>query len=178
MKTSSKVWVALVVVAIIAIGGYLYPKVQQLVGANPGPDVDSECASQNGLETCKVRKGLTLATTTPCSVRSPTGTSTLVYTSLQITTATSTVTTWTLATSTNAFATTSALNAAYTLASGAEGSVQFTGTTTELGVNFEDFNTHDLLPPNSWVVWGVAGIGTSMSNALLLGTCSAEFNTL
>lgn len=37
MNSVQKVWVALIVVALIAIGGYFYPTVQRLAGAIEGP---------------------------------------------------------------------------------------------------------------------------------------------
>ena len=79
--------VLVVILVIATAGAYLYPKVSPVaeprVGANPGPDSQSECTSQNGLITCSTNKGLTLASTT-CSIRSPNATSTLVFGSLQV----------------------------------------------------------------------------------------------
>lgn len=46
---SKLLWVAVVVVAIIAAGAYLYPKVQVTYGANPGPDHYEAQFFHNGL---------------------------------------------------------------------------------------------------------------------------------
>lgn len=177
---NKNVWIAIVVVAIIALGSYQFPKVHQTVnqvlGSVTGPDNPYECTSSNGLQTCKVRQALNVATTSVCSIKSPASTSTLVYTGLQVTTATGTAVTLHLATSTSGFATTtSLLTNPLTLASGAQGSYKYTGTTTPdtLVGNSADAQW-DLMPPNTYVTWSAAGfIGADTTK--FLGTCGAEF---
>ena len=167
---NKKLVLALVAVLVIATGAYVLLRDSRApLGANPGPDSTSECTSQNGLTNCKTRKPLTTATTTPCAIKSPSATSTLVHASLQITTATSTATTWTFASSTTAFATTSLYNT-FSLASGALGTMVAT-TTNITGVVTDD---RTVFPPSSYLVWGVAGTVIS-GTTKLNGFCSASF---
>ena len=111
---NKKLGIALIVIAIIAIGGYLFPSVQdgvieRIVGASPGPDRQNECESVNGVKKCWARQALYTATTTPCNIKTSGATSTISFASINITTSSSTATTWTLATSTVPNATTTAL---------------------------------------------------------------------
>jgi len=158
------------VVAVALVGSYLFPQagtIVQNLGAQPGPDSTHEYYSVNGLAVYKTRKALNAATTTPCAIKSPAATSTLVATGLQITTGSSTAVTYRVATSTTAFATTTSLNY-FALASGAQGSFNLLSTTS---------NAMLIVPPSNYVVWGVEG--TVIADATkLLGTCSAEFRVL
>lgn len=163
-------WIALVVVAIIAITGAFLGFKSQLrtLGANSGNESFADCRSDNGVTTCHYRTALRTATTTPCAFKTPSATSTLVYANLQINTATSTATTWTLARATSAYATTTVVNT-WALSSAARGTLLFTATSTSVADDLGVF------APDTYAVWGVSGIGTSMSSSLLLGTCEAVF---
>ncbi len=169
MKSNSKVWAVLIVIAIIAISGNFLPKgntiVERLAGARPGPDTDSQCTTQNGLQTCQTRRPLTLATTTPCAIKSPSATSTLVESGVIITTASSTATTWVMAKATTPFATTTYLDL-FSLSSGVQGALQSSATTTGIDIK-------QTFAPNTWFV--VSKSGDTPAGVLLAGQCSATF---
>ena len=143
-------------------------------GAGGVPDTYSEYTSQNGLTTYKIRRPLTLASTTPCAIQSPYATSTRKSWAVQVTTATATdVTTWTFATSTTAFATTSVYGT-FSLAAGTQGSMVASTTATTTGKRTNDV---DVVKPNTWFVVGMAGtVPAGTTN--LQGTCSAVFEIL
>lgn len=160
---------ALVVVALIAIGAYAFPRIQANLGAQPGPDLDSKCSTQNGMTICRERKALTTATTTPCAIKSPAATSTLAATYVAVTVASSTATTWTFAKATSAFATTTYLDS-FSLSSGVQGTMYSSATTT--GVDIKQS-----IAPNTWFVVGRAGT-TEADTTLFKGFCSAQFNVI
>lgn len=170
---TNKSTLALVVVALIAIGGYLFPKASALIGARPGTDTDAQCTMQNGLTTCSSRKPLALATTTPCAVKSPASTSTLAYAGVMVTSASSTATTWTVAKATTAFATTTKLGT-FSLSSGVQGTmVASTTPVSGSALTVDEINT---FAPNTWIVWSKAGdtpAGTGLG-----GFCGATFEVI
>ncbi len=136
------------------------------LGSVSSPDIMSPYFSVGGVYQWKNARTLGTATTTMCSVQSPSATSTLDSARLQITTGTSTATIFTVATSTTAFATTTALNR-FSLASAAQGSFALMSTTSD---------AYRIMSPNTWVVWSVEG--TVISDATkLLGTCNTTFTT-
>src|SRR3990167_9806157 len=80
---NKNVWIGLVVVAIIAIGSYQFPKVSQTVnqvlGAVPTLDgVDSPFVSVNGERSYHYSQGITATSSVVCIVDPPIATSTLV----------------------------------------------------------------------------------------------------
>jgi len=164
------------VLGLIALGVFILARSTptQPLGSVTGPDSYFVCETHNGLQTCATGRPLTLATTTPCSIQSPTATSTIVRAGLNISVATSTATVWTLATSTTAFSTTSALTNQFSLGSGAQGAMTYTGTTTALNTTI---NNAQVLPPNTWVNWGVQGTAIS-GTTYLKGTCNVEFKVI
>lgn len=169
--TDKKVKLALVVVAIIAISAFIFPRsntvVERIVGAASGPELLSPFFSVDGVRHEYRKSKLNTATTTPCALKSPSATSTLVFASLEISTASSTATTWTLAKAANAFATTTLLNT-FSLGSGALGTMVATSTTV---VAVDD---QTVIAPSTFLVWGVAG--TTVSDVTKLnGVCQAEF---
>lgn len=157
--------VVLVVIFVVAIGAYQFPKgntiVERIVGANPGPDSQSECTSQNGLMTCSTNKGLTLASTT-CSVRAPAATSTLVFASLKVASTSATAALIEMGKSVSPNATTTLLGAA-NLAANAQGTML--ASTTNAGID-----NANVFAPNTYfnvkVGSGVFQFG---------GTCTAQF---
>lgn len=167
--------VVLSVAIVIAIGGsYLFPSARQSVsetfGAFPSAEIISPFLSVNQVRHEYRRQGLATATTTPCAIKSPSATSTLILSTLQLTVATNTATTWTFASSTTAFATTSLYNT-FTVAANKLGTLQ--GTTTPQGASAVG-DDKQILPPNSFLVWGVAGTQPA-DTTLLKGYCQAEF---
>lgn len=165
-------------VDVQAIAQAVYNKVSSDVkdlGSSTGPDSFFPCENHNGVTTCFSQKPLTLATSTPCSLRSPAATSTLLSTSLQITTGTSTATSWFLSTSTSAFATTTNFIPIQVVASGAQASLATTATTTPVGA----FSNANVMAPNSFVVWTVAGTAITLGDTThLIGRCQARFEQL
>jgi hypothetical protein len=154
-----------VAVVIAIVGAYLFPRVQQSLGAVVGPDLFVACTSQNGLSVCKYKKALTLATTTPCAIKSPAATSTLVRSSVQINTASSTATTWTFAKASTAYATTTYLDS-FSLGSGARGTLVSSATTTGADIK-------QVIAPNTYFV--VSKAGDTPAGTGLAGSCTAEF---
>lgn len=160
-------------VAIIAISGNLLPRIKEAVqkeGAAAGPDILSACTSQNGVQTCRYSKGLALATTSPCAIKSPEATSTLTFASLQVNVASTTATTWTAAKSATPTATTTAITT-FTLASGARGTM--VASTTYASTTPDSIN---IFAPSTWLVWGVAGVPVpNLTSDKLKGVCEASF---
>lgn len=172
----NKSWlVGIVLVALIAGETGLalkhHSSVTPPVGAVTGPDSFFDCETHNGIQRCFTRKGLVGATTTPCAIKSPAATSTLIISELRINVGTSTATTWTAATSTTAFATTTLFVPTISLASGAQGTM--TAATTTLSNNPDN-----VFKPNTWLVWGVAGINNVVDATKLTGICQATFETI
>lgn len=137
------------------------------VGAISGPDFMSPYYSVGGVYTYKTGKALATATTTPCSLISPSSTSTLMSAAIQISTASSTAITIRVATSSTAFATTTALNW-FALASGALGSFSYTSTSSAS-------SAYMIMSPNTYVVWSLDGIIGS-DTTKLNGSCFATWN--
>ena len=114
------------------------------------------------------------ATTTPCSILSPAATSSIQFLSFSITTATSTTVALTVAaSSTSAFATTSGSFVTSGSLTGTQ-SLVWSPITANSGV----------VPPSSYVVFGLAGEttwtgpGTKDPGFQLSGTCQVEFSTI
>lgn len=161
--------IAVLVVLAFALGGgrFVVKEVVTSLGVS-SPEISSPYIKYGDIERRAARVALNTATTTPCAIQSPSATSTLVHASLSITTATSTATTWTVAKATTAYATTTSLGSSIALASGKFGTM--TASTTFNGLADDT----QIIAPNNYIVWGVAGIGNLTSDKLL-GTCQAEF---
>ncbi len=160
---------SLVAVVVIAIGGaYVFPKFQFPLGGLAGPDIQSPYLSVDGLVHEYRRVALNKATTTPCAVRSPSATSTLVLTSLQINVSSSTATVWSASKATSAFATTTSL-LEFAASSGVKGTMFLNATSTAIDSKF-------VFGPNEYLVWGLEGIEVlDLTSDKLLGVCQAEF---
>lgn len=164
-----KLSIGIAVLAILAVIGFKsdVPAVNNVIGALTGPDISSTYLSVNGVRHEYRRQALNTATTTPCAIVTPAATSSLIFASLQIDTASSTATVWTAAKATTAFATTTQLDQ-FSVGSGAFASLRVNASTT----NSELARTFD---PNTYIVWGLAGIGPSYDATKLTGYCQAEF---
>lgn len=164
--------VAVVVIAIL--GAYQYPKVDvsklsaQFGGIGQRSSATADCVEQNGVMRCVYKKPLTTATTTVCAFKSPNATSTLVRSSVLITVASSTATTWTLAKATTPYATTTYIDS-FSLSSAVTGDMISVASTTAV------VDPPQVMGPNRYVVWGMAGIGSSYDSSKLTGSCEAEF---
>lgn len=162
-----------VVVAIIAIAGaYKFPQqIAQSLGATPSAEYAGPFWSVGGVQHWYSRVKMVNSTTTPCAIKSPNATSSYVFTSVQVTTASSTATTWTAARALTPYATTTALGS-FSLSSGVLGSMVVNASTTTA------VDGAGILPPNTYVVWGMAGVGSTYDATKLNGFCSAEFVAL
>lgn len=143
------------------------------VGALAGPDIPSPYLRWGDLALYHNRTALKTATTTPCAIQSPSSTSTLLTTSLQVTTASSTATIWVPTKSATAFATTTALAVETTLGSAALGSMMVISSSTNLILD-----AATTFAPNTWLVWGLEGVGLPSDTTKLNGFCQAEWMVL
>ena len=170
---------SILAVAFLVLGVIVFTKPQALPpsGSAPGQDFQGPCISVGGVSTCFARQGLALATTTPCSIKSPSATSTLVRTSVMVATATSTATYWNVATSTTAYSTSSAstIGAQIALPSGALGSIMYNSTTTSATTLVSDGLA---IAPNTYLVWWVQGVDHPYDTTKLRGFCTATFQQL
>lgn len=172
------------VAIVIAIGGsYFYPQVQtvpvaeQVVGgANSGPTTDSSYTASGGYQTYKYYYPLSVATTTPCSIRSPNATSTLRLAALRLTVGSSTATTWrvAVATSTWSFETATRFGA-WSLASGAVAT--FVASSSPVGTGPAADDTGIVIPPNRYITWKYTGASVG-DPTLFTGYCAAQFDAI
>lgn len=146
--------------------------VQSPLGSLTGPDIQSPYLNVNSVRHEYRGMNLTLATTTPCALQSPSATSTLVHASLAVTTASSTATTWTIAKASTAYATTTRLGT-FSLGSGALGTMVASSTQTSVSGDTKTVDDVSVVAPNTFIVWSKAGdtpAGTGLG-----GVCRAEF---
>lgn len=163
----------LAVAIVIAISAsFFFPSgttvVERVVGAVSGPDFYFDYFGVNDVLRYPSRKTLVLATTTPCAIKSPSATSTLLHTSLQIIVASSTATVWTVAKAASGFATTTPLRNNISLGSGAFGSMLHVASTSVVAID-----SVDVFAPNTYLVWSKSGDTPAGSG--LAGVCQAEF---
>jgi hypothetical protein len=71
-------------------------------------------------------------------------------------------------------ATTSLLTNAVSLGSGAQGTMAYTGSSTQPGIAGVVVNDADILPPNTYLTWGFQGT-LGYASDKLIGSCKAEF---
>ena len=142
--------------------------IQEMVGASPGPDRFNQCESRDGITQCFTRKALNTATTTACSIKSPTATSTLVLSSIKFTTGSTTAAQITIAQGAVPSATTTSLGI-HTLAANAEG--VFLASTSPAFLA----NPVHIFGPNRWLnISMTGGVGTFSP----VGVCQATFEVI
>lgn len=157
-------------IAVLLIVGFSFkpqalPRPEVAFGGT-SPDISSPYVSVNNVLHWYAR-GVLTSSTTPCAIQSPNATTSYEFASAQITTSSTTATTWTVARALSAFATTTQL-AQFSLGSGVMGSMIVNASTTAA------VDGAGILPPNTWIVWGVAG--TAIGDPTKLnGSCQAEF---
>lgn len=176
MKDSKKIWLAMVVIGIIAIVAFaktspipLPQQVQNIVGSQTGPDNTFECTSQNGYQTCKTRIQASKATTTVCSIKSPSATSTLRFASFQTGFASSSGLLIEMGVGANTNATTTLLARSQLAASG---KVTLVATSTALNTTLVD----GVVGPNKYVNVNIWGVGGATSATQPIATCMAQFD--
>lgn len=145
-----------VAVAVVTVGkptvNVNVPESQPVkVGSVAGPDLWFRVTNFNGVQEWNESRDMYTATTTLCSFMSPSATTSLQFVSFLITTGTSTAATIDIGTSTTAYSTTTNLVSAKSIASGAQGYVEW----MPVGGSVDD-NT---LAPNTYVVVKTAGAG-------------------
>lgn len=168
----------LVVILVATAGAYLFPKVQKPLGSLPGPDITSPYLSwgDGGVVQWAASRPLNQASTTICSMRSPSATSTLVYGSVQLTTGTTTAIALELAKSTLFDATTTRIAYDSALASGAQETLTaFVASTTGVYGALGQQHTADeqdlVFAPNTYLNAKYGGaLGTTNT---LKGLCTA-----
>ena len=170
--------VALVAI-VIAIGGYMFPNVTQIVrevGAMPGPDIQSPYIAFGEVRQWAAHQTLNQASTTICSLISPAATSTLdMRSGVKITTGTTTAIALEIGKSTLMDATTTRISYV-TLASGAVVTLNsFVASTTGAYGSLSQQHTADetdiIFAPNTR--FNVKYGGALGSLNVLVGTCNA-----
>lgn len=173
--SNQKLTVALVVVALIAIGGYFRNEVvERVVGATPSPDITSPYVNFDGVRHEFRSQVMRTATTTVCSIKSPAATSTLTFASALVGTATSAATTWTFAKNTTGGSATTTLLSTVALAAASQGTMV---ASTTVGVFGPSADAPIVFGPNNYLVVGVAGVATFAAEPTINfgGACKAEF---
>lgn len=161
-----KLIVVALVAIVIAIGGYMFPKVQSPLGSVVGPDSYFEYVANNDLQKYGQTVTLRTATTTICAIKSPAATSTLTFAGVKFAVSSSTASTVTLAKATTAYATTTQIGNLVAIA--ANGQSTILATSTAANIIAQD----TVFAPNTFFVVGMAGgVGTFSPT----GSCSAEF---
>ena len=166
--------VLVVVIVIATIGAYMFPKVQQPLGALSSPDIQSSYLSVNGVSRWYESRSLNQASTTICAMKSPTATSTLVSGSVKLTTGTTTAIALELAKSTSFAATTTRISYAV-LGAGEQVTLTAFVASTTAAVNsgrFYTANETDLVfAPNTFLTAKYGGAAGSLN--VLVGSCKA-----
>lgn len=160
----------LIALAIITTGYVLVSNHQAApsknVGAISSPDLPWTYLSWGGMATFRNQSAMRGATTTLCAIQSPAATTTLAFAGYTITVGTSTASNLDLATSTSAFATTSAVLISNTsVASNAQASQSWFSS-----------GTNSIIAPNTWVIVQAGNVG--LGGYTYVGSCDAEFNDL
>lgn len=160
-------------VIVFVVGMFFVKPVQNItqnLGATPGADFNSPCETHNGVQTCFYNVAMNQASTTNCSLRSPSATSTLARPPI-ISTSVSTSSAYNLvvAKGTNTNASTTLLT--NTIAYGAN--VLFTEVATSTALNIQ--NTDWIFAPNTFLNISMNGGAGTYSPT---GRCIAEFESV
>lgn len=152
------------------------------VGALTGPDIPYQYLCVGGICTYSYQASLATATTTPCRIKSPTATSSLISTDFNISTPTSTAATMALATTTEAlqYATTSVI-AKFSFIASQPRTFSFpTSTLAAAGTNGNLDGQAMTFAPNTWLVYSASGaVGSPTTNGFTFGgTCQAQFRAV
>lgn len=129
---------------------------------SPGPDRFNDYFSDNGVATYPRSVALLAATTTPCSIKSPSATTTIARFTLNIRTATSSAGTIVVATSTTPNATsTTPFYSPIAVAANSTRTLTWAGGTE-----------NNIVAPNTYVTAGVSGVSYGYTYG---GSCAIEF---
>src|SRR3990167_3996477 len=187
---NKNVWIGLVVVAIIAIGSYQFPKIQQAVfsGVPTLDGVDNPNVSIGGVKTYYHSQSFTATSSFICSLRNPFNATSSIESLSAVSTNVGISQTNALfvSTSTTAYGTSTAnLINAFAMGGGewAVSLAKNTATTTgELGVNISgtvleganvDGSSNYFLKPTEYITWKIATTTGGTYVTYDTGTCSA-----
>jgi hypothetical protein len=135
-------------------------KLETKIGSLTGPIINSNFITIGGITEYYWSSSLKTATTTVCAIKSPIGTSTLVFASASFTTATTSASTVTFAKGATAFATTTQIGSTFSIAANAQATL--VASTTQI-------NTW---APSQYFVVGMQGNPGTYSP---VGKCEAIF---
>jgi len=173
MKTN--IFAVILGVVALVVSGVAYTKepsvvtqVEKQVYGGVNPDIPSPYISFGNLPFYAAHPAMVTATTSLCSMQSPSSTSTLESVSWQVTVGTGTAATIDIGTSTNAFSTTTNLVAATSLGANATGNAIWSSG----GATAQDA----IMAPSTWVNVKTAGAG--LGGYTYGGTCTAVFKVL
>lgn len=169
-----KYLITFAVITVVALLGLYFPRMgvqtviekvvpgDQNFGASAGPERSGPCESINGVMTCYTRQAVNVASTTLCSIKSPSSTSTLTYASLATFNSTSSAIIITIARSNDSNSTSTQIGQNYNVAADLRAVVQ--GSTTPA--------SQTLFAPNTFMnIAAKGGNGTFT----LGGFCNAAF---
>lgn len=146
--------------------------VEPSYGALSGPDIPSPYLQWGGVHEFRGENDMAGATTTPCYIQSPSGTSTLDYAAFRLSVASTSATRWDFARATSPYATTTAIGSVHLVAAG-EQTTAFASTTGANGPSI-------VFPPNNYLVIGARGGISDGDGAVATGFqprgwCQASF---
>ena len=173
MKNLNKIAIIVSVVALVVAAGVYFQSPQPVkpFGATPGTTISGSSLSVGGVETFYGSVGINSASTTICSLKSPSATSTLRFASVAITTATGTAIVIDMAKDVTFNSTTTKLALMYSAAA-SERLTNYASTTSST-LGFTNF----IFGPNYYfnVKYGSSNGETVVANNGLAGTCKAEW---
>lgn len=146
-------------------------KVREVIGAVPGPDISSPYLSVNGVVRHYTSASLITATTTPCVLRGPGATSSLISFTLVTTNSTSTGKQVIFAVGNAAMQASTTRLTSYFVAAGAQAALKATTTTESIATT----TSNSIVNPDGYVNVSFVGGGGTDSYT---GTCSAIFEEL
>jgi hypothetical protein len=138
-------------------------KLETKVGSLTGPIINSNFVTIGGITEYYWSSSLKTATTTVCAIKSPVGTSSLIFASASFTTSTTSASVVTFAKAATAYATTTAIGTTFSIAANAQASLIATTTSNNATVQFA---------PSQYLVVGMQGNPGTYSP---VGKCEAIF---
>lgn len=158
---------ALIAVLVVLAHGAFFPSsttvVKEQIGSLAGPDIPSPYLRWGNVAVYKGAMNMTAATTTICAIQAPAATSTLLTSQMRFDVSSTSASVITIAKATTAFATTTIIGTAYSIAANAQAFIQASTSPTGPALVFA---------PNTYLVVGIqGGIGTFSPT----GTCQASW---
>ena len=141
------------------------------LGAVSGPDFYSDYFNVNGVKGYYNSKGLVQASTTVCSIKSPSATSTLSLGSITFRLASTSATYVELARATTPYATTTRIGSPYVIAANAQASIVASSTGSVAGDG-------TIFPPSTYFNVKVSWATAATSASVPTGTCQGVFTAI